>query len=124
MSSKPNEVEVFLAVVEKMIQKKIEEKPKSGIKISPECKMKYTEMLEVHNKLRNFLHYTCEIGNYNICKECDSYLENHPECNSGKCQNHLRNRYNRAAVSGYFTCFANTSTRWDGKEFEKVEIGK
>ena len=108
MSSKPNEVEILLELLTRMVEKRAEENPKGGIRINDEFKMKYTRMQETLAKLRTYVLDWGEIRGNNVCEECDNY-------HNGRCQ--ASNRDIRTAVNPYHTCWRNTNRRYNGKEF-------
>ena len=113
---KLNEVEVYLELVQKMLTKKLEEKENGGLKISYECKMKYRELLRVHNNVRRVLLDSGQIRAYDICQNCKNFTQDEEVWYSGLCTTNDRDI--RSRVNCYHTCFRNTSTRWTGKTFD------
>jgi hypothetical protein len=107
-----NELELFLTLIEHMIENKLKENPKSGIKKSDSEKMKYTKMLEVLKSLKILLYDWHEDRYYSICKNCGSYEPDETGTGCyGRCK--AKDRDLKTIVHQYHTCFRNTDTRWN-----------
>ena len=107
-----NELEIFLALIEHMILKRLEENPKGGVKKSENVKMKYEHMLRVVRSLRVYIYDWNEDRYYNICKECDNYqVDTSGTGFYGHCR--AKDRDIKTSVHEYHKCFRNTKSRWN-----------
>lgn len=108
-----NRVEILLECLIKHFRKKYEKKPDGGIKVEGKIKMSYKDIVDALETLRIFLLQWCEMECYNVCEECEYYVEN--STHFGRCHNPDRDK--AAAIHKFHTCWRNTATRWDGKKF-------
>lgn len=94
-----NRVEKTFAVIEKIIQAKIDMNERSGVIINKgtpdEIRVRYRDLIEDVKSLKYHVVNRNSINRYGICEEClffepDSKCENH-----GKCKNHKSSNYGR-----------------------------
>lgn len=90
-----NELEKFLTVVEYILEKRLEEKPKGGITAykgeDREAGMSYRKALEVLGDLKYFLLTYNSIEHFGICKTCGYFCAEGCSKSFGICTNPNRN---------------------------------
>lgn len=111
------EVEKAFIVLHKMVEKKLEEKQKSGMVVNKGCedevKLSYKELLSILDSLQYHVVVREQIKNRGICKNCDyfsrdGYTENHGRCRLKSSKRYPVTNYGRC-MGIYDNCAHNTS---------------
>lgn len=92
---KRNDLDNFLACVEKVLGDKLANNPNSGLRIDGDNKMRYSEAMDVAKRLRVHFEYQ-GLFSLGICQDCDSFdLTRHQSIHQclGSCGKSTKSRY-------------------------------
>lgn len=115
------EVEKAFKAVKRIVQKKLEEKPNSGIIVdkgqADEVRISYKELLSVVESLEYHVVTRGGIKSSGICKDCnylnkDGYTKNHGVCTFPASSRNLVTNYGKC-MGIYDTCPHNSGVRND-----------